>query len=86
VGKEYNMTREDIKECLNHPKKGENNKKLLSFCREPKAFDEMKNSRVLPSEKLFDSIVDLKKIGALNFSEGKYFSTKEGLEVLKSIQ
>ena len=78
------MTREAIEECLTHPKKGENYRILLAFCREPKPYGEMGRSGVKGD--LFKVLVELKKNGGLAFADGKYFSTELGLEVLKSIQ
>ena len=78
------MTREAIEECLTHPKNGENNRKLLAFCREPKPYGEMGRSGIKGD--LFKRLVELKTNGALEFADGKYFSTKLGLDALKSIE
>ena len=77
------MTRGAIEECLTHPKNGENSRKLLAFCREPKPYGEMGRAGVKGD--LFKVLVELKKNGALAFADGKYFSTELDLEVLKSI-
>ena len=77
------MTREAIDECLKHHKNGENNIKFLTFCREPKTYSEVKNTRIKGD--LFKRLVELKLNGALAFVDGKYFSTKQGLDALKSI-
>jgi len=78
------LTREAIEECLTHPKNGENNRKLLAFCREPKPYGEMGRSGIKGD--LFKVLVELKKNEALAFADGKYFSTELGLDVLKSIE
>ena len=78
------MTKEDIQKCLTHPKNGENNRKLLAFCSEPRTFGEMGKSGVKGD--VFNVVVELKKAGALEFADGKYVSTQLAMEVLKSLQ
>jgi CBS domain-containing protein len=73
-----------IKECLTHPRNGENNRKLVAFCSEPKTYSEMV-ARAGVRGDMFKVVVDLKKSGALAFADGKYFSTEQGLDALKSI-
>ncbi len=77
------MTREDVVECLNHSKNGTDNRKLVEFCREPKAYSELNKAGV--KRELFKVLVDLKNSGALSFADGKYFSTEQALGVLDSI-
>ena len=77
------MTREAIDECLKHHKNGESCIKLLAFCREPKTYSQIKNVRIRGD--LFKRLVELKVSGAISFADGKYFSTEQGLDVLKSI-
>lgn len=77
------MSREDIIECLTHRKNGENNRKLLAFCREPRTWNEMGKSGVKGD--VFKPLVELKKVGALAFADGKYFSTEIGLDALGSL-
>jgi hypothetical protein len=78
------MTKEEIAEYLNHPKQGENRRKLVAFCREPRNFNEMKRSGVKGD--LFKVLVELKTLDALEFANGKYSSSQEAIEVLDSIQ
>jgi len=77
------MTRESIEECLKHRKNGEDNRKLLAFCREPKTYGEMGRARIRGD--LLKTLVGLKMNGAIAFTDGKYFSTELGIDVLKSI-
>ena len=72
-----------IREYLNHSKNGENYKKLLVFLKEPRTFSQMRFAKVKGDT--FKVLVDLKKAGALLFSEGKYYSSQEALEILKSL-
>jgi hypothetical protein len=72
---------ESIKSCLNN-KNGEKNRQLLMFCKEPKTYNEITKSGIKGD--LFSAIAELKKCGAIAFSDGKYFATKEGLEALSS--
>ena len=68
---------------MNHPKNGENNRKLAAFCREPRKFNDMRKSGVKGD--LFKVLVELKTVGAIDFSDGKYFSTQEAIEALDSL-
>ena len=77
------MTREAIDECLKHHKNGESNIKLLTFCREPKTYNEIQNARIKGD--VFKRLVELKVSSAIAFADGKYFSTEQGLDALKSI-
>ena len=77
------MTRDDIVNCLNHSKNGKDNRKLVAYCREPKAYGELRKAGV--KRELFKVLVDLKNSGALSFADGKYFSTEQALDVLDSI-
>jgi hypothetical protein len=81
--REFNMTREDIKECLSSSEKSEDCRKLLAFCKEPQAYGQLGKIGV---RDVIGRLVDLKKAGALSFDKGKYFATQEALEVLESIQ
>jgi hypothetical protein len=83
-GRMFGLTREDIMQCLTDRKNGENSRKLLAFCREPKTMSEMGKAGVRGD--LFKVLVDLKKADALAFADGKYFATPLALEVLKSLQ
>ncbi|MCJ7635556.1 hypothetical protein MUP77_24600 [Candidatus Bathyarchaeota archaeon] len=80
------MTKEDIIECLNHPKDGEKSRKLLAFCSVPRTYNEMERGSNVKGSGLFKSLVELKKSGAIAFADGKYFTTQLGLETLKSLQ
>ncbi len=76
------MTKEDVMGCLNHNKNGADNRKLVEFCREPKAYGELSRSGV--KRELFKVLVDLKNCGAISFADGKYFSTEEALNIIDS--
>jgi hypothetical protein len=76
------MTKEDVMNCLNHAKNGADNRKLLAFCREPKAYSELTRAGV--KRELFKVLVDLKNSGAIDFADGKYFSTEQALNLLDS--
>ena len=77
------MIREEIVEALTHRKNGENNRKLLDFCREPCTFGRMGRAGVRGD--VFKILVELKKSGAIAWKEGKYYSTPEALEILDSL-
>lgn len=80
------MTKEDVIECLNNAKSGDRNRRLLTFCSEPKTWKEMGRDCNVKGGGLFKSLVELKKSGALAFADGKYFGTPVALEALKSLQ
>ncbi len=77
------MTKEEIIACLNDPKDGENNRKLLAFCNVPRTYAEMGRGSNVKGAGLFRALVELKKSGALEFADGKYFASQLALEVLK---
>ncbi len=79
------MTKEEIIECLNHPKDGDRNRKLLAFCSIPKTYNEMERGSNVKGSGLFKSLVELKKSGAIAFADGKYFATPAGLEILQTL-
>jgi len=69
--------------CLNNSKKGENNRKLLAFCREPRTYGELAGAGVKGDS--FKVLVELKTVGAIIFADGKYVATQEALDILKSL-
>ena len=56
--------------------------KLLSFCQEPKAWNEIRKMKVKQS-KLFQILKDLKIVKALEFADGKYYAASFTEEFLK---
>ena len=56
-------------------------KKLLTHCKEPKSFNEIKASKIKES-KLFKLLKDLKLSEAILFSDGKYYTAPEAFEFL----
>ena len=77
------MTKEEIRERLNHSKNGANNRKLLAHCRVPRTYGELSGAGVKGD--LFKALVELKNAGALAFLDGKYVATQEALEILDSL-
>ena len=55
--------------------KDEDYKVLLTFCMEPKSWDEIRKMKIKQS-KLFQILKDLKTSKAIEFSEGKYFAAQ----------
>ena len=77
------MTEEEIVNLLNNKRNGENNKKLLEFCREPKTYQQMRKTGI--EGDVLKTLVELKKAGAIAWESGKYYATKEGLRILDSL-
>ncbi len=73
------LTKEEIAEAFKS-KNSDNYKKLINFCKEPKTYSQMGKAGIKGD--VFKILVDLKKIGALSWADGKYFSTKEAIEIL----
>lgn len=57
-------------------------KTLLSFCVEPKKWNEIQKLKVKRG-KLFQILKDLKTVKALDFADGKYFTAAFAKEYLK---
>lgn len=57
-------------------------KKILSFCQEPKSWNEIRKVKVKQS-KLFQILKDLKIVKALEFADGKYYAASFTEEFLK---
>jgi hypothetical protein len=55
--------------------------KLLTFCKAPKSFNEMKTIKIQQS-KFFKILTELKVNGALLFADGKYYTSPEVFEYL----
>jgi CBS domain-containing protein len=72
-----------IRDNLTHPKNGENNRKLAAFCREPKAYVELRRAGVRGD--IFKVLVDLKTSGVLSFEDGKYITTQPALKILDAL-
>ena len=60
----------------------EDYKGILSFCVEPKAWNEIRKLKVKQS-KLFQILKDLKVVKALDFANGKYYTTSFAKELLR---
>ena len=60
----------------------EDYKQLLSFCLEPKGYNEIRKLKVKQS-KLFQMLKDLKVMKALEFADGKYYAADFVKEFLK---
>ena len=56
-------------------------KKLLTHCKEPRAFNEMKGAKIKES-KLFKLLKELKLSEALLFADGKYYTSPDVFEFL----
>jgi len=78
------LTREEILQLLTDKKNGEMNRKLLTFCREPKNFDQMERSGIKGDK--FKILVNLKNAEGIAFVDGNYIATPLAIEVLKSLQ
>lgn len=77
------MGREEIVKWING-RDGENYKNVLSFCQESKEFNvEAWNKALnLNLTSLIDILKNMKAAGALEFSDGKYTTTKTALDLL----
>ncbi|MDQ1281571.1 MAG: hypothetical protein QG670_2836 [Thermoproteota archaeon] len=76
--------KEQIVNCLNDKKKGEGNRKVLDFCKEPRTAAEIQHAPFKGD--VFQMIVDLSVAEAIKFANGKYAATPLGLEILSSMQ
>lgn len=74
------MTREKIMACINHSKKGEERKSVLTFCKEPRSWNDIKNSGIKGD--MFSNLRELKMAGALTSENGKYLATELALSIL----
>jgi hypothetical protein len=70
--------------CLNDKKKGESNRRLLTFCKEPRTPGEMLKASIKGD--VMQILIDLLNAGALSFADGKYYATAPGLEALQALQ
>ena len=73
------VSKEDIINCLKNRKSGADITKILDFCKEPRAINEL--TQLKTKGDLFKSLVDLKKAEGLAFVDGKYVTTPLALEV-----
>lgn len=55
--------------------------KVLTQCKEPKSFKEIRASKI-PDGKLFSVLKELKSIEALLFADGKYYTSPDVLEYM----
>ncbi len=74
------MTREKIMACINLSKKGEGRKRVLAFCKEPRSWNDIKNSGIKGD--MFSILRELTICGALTSENGKYFATELALGIL----
>ena len=74
------MTREKIMACINHSKKGEGRKSVLAFCKEPRSWNDIKNSGIKGD--MFSILRELKICGALTSENGQYLATELALGIL----
>jgi hypothetical protein len=58
-------------------------KMIISFCQEPKAWDEISKLKQIKQSKLFQIMKDLKTVKALEFNGGKYFTASFVKDMLK---
>lgn len=56
--------------------------KLLSFCKIPKSFNEMKTIKINQG-KLFEALKDLKVNKTLLFADGKYYTSPDVFQYLE---
>jgi hypothetical protein len=55
--------------------------KLLTFCKAPKSFNEMKSIKI-PQAKFFKILTELKVNEALLFADGKYYTSPDAFEYM----
>ncbi len=68
-------------ESLKQQMQDEDCKILLTHCKEPKSFNEIKASKIKES-KLFKLLKELKLSEALLFADGKYYTSPDAFELL----
>jgi len=68
-------------ENLKQQMQDEDCKKLLTHCKEPKSFNEIKKAKIKES-KLFKLLKELKLSEALLFADGKYYTSPDAFEYL----
>jgi hypothetical protein len=61
----------DIEKLKGYLQKDEDYKKMLDFCLEPKEFRDIQGLKIR-KDKLFNIVLDLKTMNALEFNNGKY--------------
>jgi len=77
------MSKEEIIKSLNDKKNGNDSKIVLEFCKEPRTPQEV-IQQCKTKREVFAALVELKNNGALDFANGKYFTTKIGIDALNS--
>lgn len=68
-------------ESLKLQMQDEDCKTLLTHCKEPKSFNEIKKAKIKES-KLFKLLKELKLSEALLFADGKYYTSPDAFEFL----
>ncbi|MFH0850823.1 MAG: hypothetical protein V1924_07790 [Candidatus Bathyarchaeota archaeon] len=62
--------------------KDENCLKVLTHCKEPKTFNEIKKTKI-GEGKIFSVLKDLKTSEALLFADGKYYTSPDAMKFLE---
>lgn len=85
------MSKEEILILLNDKKSGSYYKNILELCKTPtspgdlmKAFSSQSGRFTRLGQDAFAALLNLKNKGAIDFKEGKYFTTPLGLSTLAS--
>jgi hypothetical protein len=74
------LSRDAIIACINHSKKGKERKQLLTFCTDPKSWNDIKNCGIKGD--IFSMLRELKICGALTSESGQYCATELALSLL----
>jgi len=77
------MSKDEILKSLNDKKSGNDIKKLLEFCKQPRTPLDV-DSNCKTKKDVFNVLSELRAKGAVDFQNGKYVITKDGLEALNS--
>ena len=75
---------EQIVSCLNDKTKGEDNRRLLAFCKVPKTAEEIRRAAVKGD--VYQLLQNLKNVEALSSANGKYFLTPLGFIALQALE
>ena len=75
------MSKEEVIKYLVDKKCNGDSKIILEFCKEPKTGGDLMRFCKTKKE-IFSTIVDLKVKGAVAFENGKYITTKLGLDII----
>lgn len=75
------MSKEEVIKYLTDKKSNGDSKIILEFCKEPKTSSDLMQ-KCKTKKEMFSIIVDLKVKGAVAFENGKYATTKLGLDII----